>query len=264
MKKTLNYFIVVGILSVLSACNQSEGITEEAPVVDTTSSYPIVPETNSTNSSVNYDLKHKYSYVKLLEDGSYVFGMLDLYTDNDYTQAISVNRMTQSGRGTFTVNGNTLSLHKTSGIAIDGDLSISKGDNGKLWLTLSNGVTYVEDDEGYFIKNVVVTPGTNIRNSETNANVDNSEEMQEPQVLSFEGTATDEQSGIAQNYTLNVKSDMSAASIGGGPYTSIENQGNGIYMWVDGTIIGMSFKMVNDRCVLYGSEGDYFCTLYRK
>jgi len=30
------------------------------------------------------------------------------------------------------------------------------------------------------------------------------------------------------------------------------------------TIIGMSFKPMKDRCIVYGSDGGYFCTLYRR
>ncbi len=71
-------------------------------------------------------------------------------------------------------------------------------------------------------------------------------------------------SSITQDYKLLIKSDWSHASIGGGPFFRIEDQGNGAYMWIDGSIIGMSFKYLNDKCIIYGSEGDYFCTLYKR
>jgi hypothetical protein len=45
--------------------------------------------------------------------------------------------------------------------------------------------------------------------------------------LTYSGSASDPQSGITQYYTLKIKSDFSAASIGGGPYTIIEDQGDG-------------------------------------
>jgi len=82
--------------------------------------------------------------------------------------------------------------------------------------------------------------------------------------LTYEGSASDPQSGITQYYTLKIKSDFSAASIGGGPYTIIEDQGDGSYMWLDGTIIGMSFKPSKNSCAVFGSDGSYFCTLYRQ
>jgi len=82
--------------------------------------------------------------------------------------------------------------------------------------------------------------------------------------LTYEGSASDPQSGITQYYTLKIKSDFSAASIGGGPYTIIEDQGDGSYMWLDGTIIGMSFRPSKNSCALFGSDGSYFCTLYRQ
>jgi hypothetical protein len=107
----------------------------------------------------------------------------------------------------------------------------------------------------------------NIDNNLSNNNSSNSEiydgNLSNSNELSYSGKATDEQSGISQDYVLNIKSDFSSASLGGGPYTRIEDQGNGIYMWLDGTIIGMSFKPMKERCIVYGSDGAYFCTLYR-
>ncbi len=82
--------------------------------------------------------------------------------------------------------------------------------------------------------------------------------------LTYEGSASDPQSGITQYYTLKIKSDFSAASIGGGPYTIIEDQGDGSYMWLDGTIIGMSFRPSKNSCAVFSSDGSYFCTLYRQ
>jgi hypothetical protein len=82
--------------------------------------------------------------------------------------------------------------------------------------------------------------------------------------LTYEGSASDPQSGITQYYSLKIKSDFSAASIGGGPYTIIEDQGDGSYMWLDGTIIGMSFRPSKNSCAVFGSDGSYFCTLYRQ
>ena len=79
----------------------------------------------------------------------------------------------------------------------------------------------------------------------------------------YEGTVTDSQSGYSQDYIMYLRPDLSAASIAGGPFYPVEDQGDGSYMWLDGTIIGMSFRPMQDRCVIYDSEGNYFCTLYR-
>ena len=57
-------------------------------------------------------------------------------------------------------------------------------------------------------------------------------------------------------FTLFFKSSFSQ--------TKIQMKRDGTYMWLDGTIIGMSFKPMKDRCIVYGSDGGYFCTLYRK
>lgn len=250
---------VVFLLSILiSACG---GASTEA-TTETTVAYVDSSSTQSnTTASESLEVRHKYSYVKLNEDGSKVAGLLELYGTNDYTQAVTINGYNQSGRGTFYVNGNKLTLSRTSGIAIDGVLDISKGSDNKLWLTLTNGVTYVEDDNSSFLKSMTVTPSlSNVNENYENSNSQNSQSTE----FVYEGTATDNQSGISQEYTLYIKSDFSSASIGGGPYSRIEDQRDGTYLWLEGTIIGMSFKPMKDRCVVYGSDGGYFCTLYRK
>ena len=250
---------VVVIISIfLSACG---GAVTEART-DTAAAYVDTSTTQSnTTVSESLEVRHKYSYVKLNEDGSKVAGLLELYGTNDYTQAVTINGYNQSGRGTFYVNGNKLTLSRTSGIAIDGVLDISKGSDNKLWLTLTNGVTYVEDDNSSFIKSMTLTPSL----SSVNENYENStNQNSQPSEFVYEGTATDNQSGISQDYTLYIKSDFSSASIGGGPYNRIEDQRDGTYLWLEGTIIGMSFKPMKDRCIVYGNDGEYFCTLYRK
>jgi hypothetical protein len=266
MKKIINQpIILISILCLMSliGCNEQKEI-EEIPTVDSSGINNDVTTNDNSTTNQGYDLNHKYSYVKLLEDGNSVSGLLDLYGSNDYTQAVVASGFTQSGRGTFAVNGNILTLKKTSGIAIDGNLKISKND-GKIWLTLNNGITYVQDDEGYYIRNIESTPGTTQNDDSDSESQENKEDSKvQDEFLTYIGTATDEQSGLSQTYTLSIASDFSSASIGGGPYTSIQDQGNGNYMWTDGTIIGMNFKLMNGRCILYGPEGDYFCTLYKK
>ena len=252
---------VVFIISILiSACG---GAVTEART-DTAAAY-VDKSSSQSNTTIpeSIEVRHKYSYVKLIEDGSKVAGLLELYGTNDYTQAVTINGFTQSGRGTFYVNGDKLTLSRTSGIAIDGVLDISKGSDNKLWLTLINGVTYVEDDNSSFLKSMTVTPSNSNDNSDVNTDNTTSQNSQPAEIV-YQGTMTDNQSGVSQDYTLYLKSDFSAASIGGGPYIRIEDQRDGTYMWLDGTIIGMSFKPMKDRCVVYGSDGGYFCTLYRK
>ena len=252
---------VVVIISIfLSACG---GAVTEART-DTAAAY-VDKSSSQSNTTIpeSIEVRHKYSYVKLIEDGSKVAGLLELYGTNDYTQAVTINGFTQSGRGTFYVNGDKLTLSRTSGIAIDGVLDISKGSDNKLWLTLTNGVTYVEDDNSTYLKSMTVTPSNLNVNSDVNTDNITSQNTQSAEIV-YQGTMTDNQSGISQDYTLYLKSDFSAASIGGGPYIRIEDQRDGTYMWLDGTIIGMSFKPMKDRCIVYGSDGGYFCTLYRK
>ncbi len=252
---------VVFIISILiSACG---GAVTEART-DTAAAY-VDKSSSQSNTTIpeSIEVRHKYSYVKLIEDGSKVAGLLELYGTNDYTQAVTINGFTQSGRGTFYLNGDKLTLSRTSGIAIDGVLDISKGSDNKVWLTLNNGVTYVEDDNSTYLKSMTVTPNNLNGNSDVNTDNTTSQNTQPAEII-YQGTMTDNQSGVSQDYTLYLKSDFSAASIGGGPYIRIEDQRDGTYMWLDGTIIGMSFKPMKDRCIVYGSDGGYFCTLYRK
>ena len=252
--------VVVIISILLSACG---GAVTEART-DTAAAY-VDKSSSQSNTTIpeSIEVRHKYSYVKLIEDGSKVAGLLELYGTNDYTQAVTINGFTQSGRGTFYVNGDKLTLSRTSGIAIDGVLDISKGSDNKVWLTLNNGVTYVEDDNSTYLKSMTVTPNNLNGNSDVNTDNTTSQNTQSAEIV-YQGTMTDNQSGISQDYTLYLKSDFSAASIGGGPYIRIEDQRDGTYMWLDGTIIGMSFKPMKDRCIVYGSDGGYFCTLYRR
>ena len=252
--------VVVVISILLSACGGA--VTEARTDTAAADVDKAMPQSNTTIPE-SIDVRHKYSYVKLIEDGSKVAGLLELYGTNDYTQAVTINGYTQSGRGTFYVNGDQLTLSRTSGIAIDGVLDITKGSDNKLWLTLTNGVTYVEDDNSSFLKSMTVTPSLSNVNSDVNTDNTTSQNSQPAEIV-YQGTMTDNQSGVSQDYTLYLKSDFSAASIGGGPYIRIEDQRDGTYMWLDGTIIGMSFKPMKDRCIVYGSDGGYFCTLYRR
>jgi len=255
--------VVVVISILLSACG---GAVTEART-DTAAAYvdKAMPQSNTTIPE-SIDVRHKYSYVKLIEDGSKVAGLLELYGTNDYTQAVTINGFNQHGRGTFYVNGDKVTLSRTSGIAIDGVLDITKGSDNKVWLILNNGVTYVEDDNSSYLKSMTITPHKQTYIESEDAATDKNGDIvaEQSNLITYQGTMTDNQSGISQDYTLNIKSDFSSASIGGGPYNRIEDQRDGTYLWLDGTIIGMSFKPMKDRCIVYGSDGEFFCTLYRK
>ena len=255
----MKYLILFLLFLTLYGCG---GASTEI-TTDTALAAVDVASSSVTPLSQTIEVRHKYSYVNLNEDGSKVAGLLELYGTNDYTQSATINGFTQSGRGTFYVNGDKVTLSRTSGIAIDGVLDILKSSDNKIWLILSNGVTYVEDDISTYLKSMTVTPNSSNANVSVNSD-ENSNQNTKPTEIVYEGTMTDNQSGISQDYTLYIKSDFSSASIGGGPYNRIEDQRDGSFMWLDGTIIGMSFKPMKDRCIVYGSDGGYFCTLYRK
>ena len=266
-KKDVSLFLILPVILILIYLNPTSVISlfsvkdANKEVLNQGSTNTAI--TSNPPTSQEIEVRHKYSYVKLNEDGSKVAGLLELYGTNDYTQAVTINGFNQHGRGTFYVNGDNVTLSRTSGIAIDGVLGISKGADNKLWLNLSNGVTYVEDDNSTYLKSMTVTP--NSSNVNGNVSTDNIiSQSTQPAEIIYEGMATDNQSGTSQNYTLYIKSDFSAASIGGGAFTRIEDQGNGVYMWLDGTIIGMSFRPMSNKCIIYGSDGNYFCTLYKK
>jgi hypothetical protein len=266
-KKDVFLFLILPLILILIYINQTSVIS----LISVKDVNKEVLNQGSTNTVINSnpqtsqvtDVRHKYSYVKLNEDGSKVAGMLELYGTNDYTQAVTINGYTQSGRGTFDVNGDKLTLSRTSGIAIDTVLDITKGSDNRMWLTLNNGITYVEDDNSSYLKSMSVTPSNSNFNS--HVNTDNSTSQNSlPAEIVYQGIMTDNQSGVSQDYTLFIKSNFSSASIGGGPFNRIVDQRNGTYLWLEGTIIGMSFRPMSDKCVVYGSDGNYFCTLYKK
>jgi hypothetical protein len=79
----------------------------------------------------------------------------------------------------------------------------------------------------------------------------------------YSGSVTDQQKGATQHYVLEIKPDLKSASIGGGPFTSLEDQGDGSYIWIDGTIMGMKIKPTKASCTVYDSDGGYFTTLFK-
>jgi len=202
-KKLYMKKVVVVISILLSACGGA--VTEARTDTAAADVDKAMPQSNTTIPE-SIDVRHKYSYVKLIEDGSKVAGLLELYGTNDYTQAVTINGYTQSGRGTFYVNGDKVTLSRTSGIAIDGVLDITKGSDNKLWLTLTNGVTYVEDDNSSFLKSMTVTPSLSNVNSDVNTDNTTSQNTQPAEIV-YQGTMTDTQSGVSQDYTLYLKSD---------------------------------------------------------
>jgi hypothetical protein len=142
---------------------------------------PVKQENDYTNIGESVDLTHKYFYVKKVEDGSLVAALLELYGSNSYTNVVMSipSGFKQSGRGSYTVDGDKLILNRNSGIAIDGSLTIRKDQGNKLFLIMSNGVQYVEDDPGYYVKNSIPTPkfGDNRSNSgDANASNDYSDQ----------------------------------------------------------------------------------------
>ena len=105
------------------------------------------------------DIKHKYSNVNA---DAGIFGMLELYTNSDYTQAVGGYGESQSsllhGRGSYSRSGHEISFSSSGGISFTGKARLDFKKN-KLIITLPTGAVYVQDDEGYFIKNIISTKG---------------------------------------------------------------------------------------------------------
>lgn len=271
--KTLNvnFFKVILFSCSIAGCtnisSRREVIDTTAVAIDTASVYPQIVEPKEESLNIF----HKYSYVKLVPDGTgnKVYGFLELYGQSEYSQASILNGFTTSGGGTFRIEGDKLILSRSRGVAMEGEFDILRKEDNKLWLVGKKGLTYVEDDDGTYIKKSIETPSfetigqSNDEGSNENDESANADAIDNRDIV-YSGTMNDPQSGITQDYTLKIKPDFSAASIGGGPFVTIEDQGDGSYMWLGGTIIGMSFKPSNNSCMVFGSDGSYFCTLYRQ
>ena len=166
MKKLITLFLFILLIIIVSCNNNYQHASTIAPdtpglVLDTslssgkfTTNNPV--EDSKTESKNSINVKHKYSFV---DSYAGVSALLDLWTDKDYTQAASGGI---HGRGSYSLNGDTLHFTSTSGISLTGDAKIDLDKNNNIILTiLSTGVRYVQDDNGYYIKkNISTTNGT--------------------------------------------------------------------------------------------------------
>ena len=229
----------------------------------------------------------KYSYV---DPNAGVNGLITLGRDRVFTQVALVqsNGYKVSGHGTYDMtedaNGRRLIFKRESGVTFDGTATLQKDSSITVFI-LPTGARYIKDENGYYIKNQVSTllsprkeasdvddderaPGddsiSNTGNSTQRKWSGDRMPSERSEELVYEGNMNDERSGISQHYVLRIRPDLGSASIGDGPFNRLEDQGDGSYMWVDGTIIGMSIKPGKGSCVVYGSDGSYFCTLFRR
>jgi hypothetical protein len=100
------------------------------------------------------EIKHKYSYI---DNNAEVYGILDLYSNSEYTQAVTSTGMTSRGHGTYSFNGTELNFTSTSGISITGSASTTKDQYGKIIITLARGGRYIQDDDGTLLKSAMTT-----------------------------------------------------------------------------------------------------------
>lgn len=110
-------------------------------------------EEDFNQASVN----HKYSFC---DPENSVFGLIELYGSDSYTQAVNSSMGMISGRGTFIRDGYNIYFNRISGIAVNGVATI-RPNNGTIEIILPTGGRYLQDDDGYYIKNSVSTVSNN-------------------------------------------------------------------------------------------------------
>lgn len=84
----------------------------------------------------------------------------------------------------------------------------------------------------------------------------------EPAMLEYEGDAKDEV-GNRAHYILRIKPDFSAASISSNPFNRLEKLPNGMFQWMEGSVIGIKIQPTQSSCSLYNMDGSFFCLLKR-
>lgn len=123
---------------------------------------PLVKEYNRRQNEIaeqkyiaSVDLKHKYSYVS---NDKYVVDVLDLWTEEDFTQVGKVvgDDLIIHGRGKYTRDGSKIYFSSTDGETFNGQAKISLYNN-IIYITLPNGWRYIQDDDERYIKNGIST-----------------------------------------------------------------------------------------------------------
>jgi hypothetical protein len=103
------------------------------------------------------DAAHQYWMV---DNEARVYSLLKLTSDNSYTHVVQgPDNFKMSGSGDWLVSGSKIRFTRTRGVCFDGEADFKLNDDGRLWIILPNGgKIYVQDDEGYYIKNSIATP----------------------------------------------------------------------------------------------------------
>ena len=109
---------------------------------------------------------------------------------------------------------------------------------------------------------------TEKNNSNNGSDVEVKQEP-EPKFIIYEGSITapyypdmPQAGGVTNTYKLKLSLELDEASLNG-PMTSIRETQSGVYTFVDGSILGISFYPTKDYVTIYSTDGGEFGTLYQ-
>ena len=91
----------------------------------------------------------------------------------------------------------------------------------------------------------------------------------EPKFIIYEGSITvpyypdmPQAGGVTNTYKLKLSLELDEASLNG-PMTRIRETQSGVYTFVEGSILGISFYPTKDYVTIYNADGGEFGTLYQ-
>lgn len=100
---------------------------------------------------------------------------------------------------------------------------------------------------------------TEKNNSNNGSDVEVKKEVEpEPKFIIYEGSI----GGVTNTYKLKLSLELDEASLNG-PMTSIRETQSGVYTFVEGSILGISFYPTKDYVTIYNADGGEFGTLYQ-
>lgn len=127
------------------------------------------------NKLRDIDLKHKYWLVNVEANTSSMISLSGWDIFSQVTGDLYGNVFT-TGNGEWKRSYlDQIVFTNKSRITLSGSVDVSINSNGKILLTLPNGVVYIQDDDGYYYKNRISTPKKDADNSSSNRKNNNDE-----------------------------------------------------------------------------------------
>ena len=269
------------IATMLGSCNTDYSVKTEPS--DTAAVYQ-TSESNQTSSNANttYDMIGDFigtqnEYIMKNKDGNdmVINGKTITVPSSNYTFSINANgtcalKQVSSDNqivyysGSFT--STSTSHNEVSLVCSVKEVTDSKYPSNPTYTLLIDKNTKKGNCVGNASEpsfNIEIKSLTTSNDNNTSSNKTTSSPTNFTSNIVYSGSITDHQTGATQHYVLEIKPDLKSASIGGGPFTPLEDQGDGSYMWIDGTIMGMKIKPTKASCTVYDSDGGYFTTLYK-